>query len=93
MGPIVKTVIRDGHEGPIKIHTSAVFTQWLIDPAQDGDGALTDFGCYGPNLMTWLMDGEAPLSVTAVTKRMQPENYPRSMTRRRLFSTTSMRSR
>jgi predicted dehydrogenase len=27
--------------------------------------------------MTWLMHGEAPLSVTAVTQRFQPENYPK----------------
>ena len=27
--------------------------------------------------MTWLMDGEAPLSVTAVTKQMQPDLYPK----------------
>ena len=26
--------------------------------------------------MTWLMNGEAPLSVTAVTKRLQPDLYP-----------------
>ena len=26
--------------------------------------------------MTWLMHGEAPLSVTAVTKRLQPQLYP-----------------
>lgn len=26
--------------------------------------------------MTWLMDGEAPLSVTAITKHMQPDLYP-----------------
>ncbi len=77
LGPIVKAVIRDGHEGPVKIHVSPDFLALLTDPAQDGDGALTDFGCYGPNLMTWLMDGEAPISVTAVTKRLQPDLYPR----------------
>ena len=77
LGPIVKAVMRDGHEGPVKIHVQPEFLSWLIDPAQDGDGALTDFGCYGPNLMTWMMNGEAPLSVTAVTKRLQPELYPK----------------
>jgi predicted dehydrogenase len=76
LGPVVKVVVRDGHEGPVKIHVGPDFLSLLIDPAQDGDGALTDFGCYGPNLMTWLMDGEAPISVTAVTKRLQPELYP-----------------
>ena len=77
LGPIVKAVMRDGHEGPTKIHVQPEFLSWLIDPAQDGDGALTDFGCYGPNLMTWMMNGEAPVSVTAVTKRLQPELYPK----------------
>jgi predicted dehydrogenase len=76
LGPVVKAVFRDGHEGPEKIHVQPEFLSWLTDPQQDGDGALTDFGCYGPNLMTWLLDGEAPLSVTAVTKRMQPGLYP-----------------
>jgi glucose-fructose oxidoreductase len=77
LGPIVKAVMRDGHEGPTKIHVQPEFGSWLTDPVQDGDGALTDFGCYGPNLMTWMMNGEAPLSVTAVTKRLQPELYPK----------------
>jgi glucose-fructose oxidoreductase len=77
LGPIVKAVMRDGHEGPTKIHVQPEFGSWLTDPAQDGDGALTDFGCYGPNLMTWMLNGEAPVSVTAVTKHLQPELYPK----------------
>ena len=77
LGPVVKTVFRDGHQGPKKIGVSAEFLDLLVDPRQDGDGALTDFGCYGPDLMTWLMHGAAPLSVTAVTKRLQPELYPK----------------
>jgi predicted dehydrogenase len=76
LGPIVKAVIRDGHQGPKKIGVQPGFFALLVDPKQDGDGALTDFGCYGPDLMTWLMHGEAPLSVTAVTKHLQPETYP-----------------
>ena len=77
LGNVVKVVVRDGHEGPVKIHVQPDFLSLLIDPAQDGDGALTDFGCYGPNLMTWLMNGEAPISVSAVTKHLQPDLYPR----------------
>ena len=76
MGPIVKTVIRDGHSGPKLIGVSPEFLSFLIDPKRNGAGALFDFGCYGPNLMTWLMDGETPLSVTAVTKQLQPNLYP-----------------
>ena len=76
LGPVVKTVIRDGHQGPRKIGVSPEFFALLVDPKQDGDGALTDFGCYGPDLMTWIMAGEVPVSVTAVTKRLQPDVYP-----------------
>jgi len=76
LGPIVKTVIRDGHEGPIKIKVGPEFMAFLGDPKQNGGGALFDFGCYGANLMTSLMQGERPLSVTAVTQQLQPELYP-----------------
>jgi len=76
LGPIVKTVFRDGHQGPKLIGVPHEFLSFLIDPKQNGAGALFDFGCYGVNLMTWLMDGETPLSVTAVTKQLQPNLYP-----------------
>ena len=76
LGPIVKTVFRDGHAGPKLIGVQPEFLSFLTDPRQNGAGALFDFGCYGANLMTWLMDGEAPLSVTAVTTQLQPSLYP-----------------
>jgi len=76
LGPIVKTVFRDGHPGPKLIGVQPEFLSFLTDPRQNGAGALFDFGCYGANLMTWLMDGEAPLSVTAVTTQLQPSLYP-----------------
>ena len=76
LGPVVKTVIRDGHEGPKLIGVQPEFLSWLIDPKLNGAGALFDFGCYGANLMTSLMDGEAPLSVSAITKQLQPKLYP-----------------
>jgi glucose-fructose oxidoreductase len=76
LGALVKTVIRDGHQGPKEIGVQPEFLKWLTDPKQDGDGALTDFGCYGPDLVTSMMHGEAPLTVTAVTKRLKPETYP-----------------
>jgi glucose-fructose oxidoreductase len=76
LGPILKAVIRAGHAGPKLIHVVPPFLDWLLDPKQNGDGALTDFGCYGPDLMTWLMHGEVPRSVTAVTKHLQPDLYP-----------------
>jgi hypothetical protein len=42
-----------------------------------GAGALFDFGCYGADLMTWLMKGAVPITVTAVTQQLKPEIYPR----------------
>jgi glucose-fructose oxidoreductase len=75
LGDARKIVAHDGHSGPI--HMQPEFVQWLTDPKLNGAGALYDFGCYGADLATWLMKGQAPLSVTAVTKRIQPENYPK----------------
>jgi glucose-fructose oxidoreductase len=77
LGPIVKAVFRDGHRGPKLLGIfGPEFLTFLSDPKQNGGGALYDFGCYGANLMTWLMDGEAPRSVTAVTEQLQPDLYP-----------------
>jgi len=36
-----------------------------------------DFGCYGTNLITWLMKGERPETVFAVTQTMKPDIYPK----------------
>jgi predicted dehydrogenase len=76
-GDIRRMVAMDGHEGPQEIRVPPEFFAWLTDPVKDGGGALYDFGCYGANLMTWLMDGARPVSVTAVTKRIKPAIYPR----------------
>ncbi len=76
IGAIRKVIIRNGHKGPQKIGVNKEFLDWLIDPVQNGGGAITDFGCYGINLMTCLMKGEKPLEVTAVTQQQQPENNP-----------------
>ncbi|MGA3334262.1 MAG: Gfo/Idh/MocA family oxidoreductase [Terracidiphilus sp.] len=77
LGAIRRVVAHDGHQGPMEIHTPPEFLRWLTDPAQNGAGALYDFGCYGVDLMTWLMRGETPLTVTAVTNHDKPEIYPR----------------
>lgn len=77
MGPIRKVVVHDGHEGPKEIGVSKEFFEWLTDPVQNGGGALMDFGCYGANLMTLLMNGSMPLSVTAVTSQYKPHIYPK----------------
>ena len=76
VGDIKKVVVHDGHEGPKEIGVSKEFLQWLTDSIQNGGGALIDFGCYGANLMTWLMDGEEPISVTAITRQFKPAIYP-----------------
>jgi predicted dehydrogenase len=76
-GEIRKMVALDGHQGPKKINVQPEFFAWLSDPDRNGGGALFDFGCYGANLMTWLMDNHRPLAVTAVTQQFQPESYPR----------------
>jgi len=53
------------------------FLAWLTDPVKDGGGALTDFGCYGSNLFTWLMGNARPKSVSAVTQTFKPAVYPK----------------
>ena len=77
MGAIRKVVIHDGHKGPKEIGVSKEFFDWLTDPVQNGGGALIDFGCYGANLMTFLMRGQKPVSVTAVTQQFKPGIYPK----------------
>jgi len=77
VGPLRKIVVHDGHPGPREIGVPAEFLAWLSDPDENGGGALVDFGCYGANLITWLMRGAAPLTVTAVTQQIKPAVYPR----------------
>ncbi len=75
LGPVRRVVVHDGHEGPKEIGVPPEFLSWLTDPAQNGAGALYDFGCYGVDLMTWLMHGESPLTVTAVVNHDKPQIY------------------
>jgi glucose-fructose oxidoreductase len=77
LGDLRRVVVHDGHEGPKEIGVQPEFLKWLQDPEQNGDGALYDFGCYGADLVTWLMHGESPLSVTAVSQTEKPQIYPR----------------
>jgi glucose-fructose oxidoreductase len=76
LGELRKVVVHDGHQGPKEIGVGPEWLPWLTDPAQNGAGALFDFGCYGADLMTVLMHGQAPLSVTAVTQTDKPDIYP-----------------
>lgn len=75
LGEIRKVMVNDGHQGPKEIGVSREFFAILTDPVKNGAGALVDFGCYGANLMTWLMKGERPISVTAVTHQNKPDIY------------------
>lgn len=77
VGELRKIVVRDGHEGPKEIGVSEEFLSWLTDPEMNGGGALIDFGCYGANLITWLMKGQRPQSVTAVVQQIKPDVYPK----------------
>jgi predicted dehydrogenase len=76
VGDVRKVVVHDGHKGPKEIGVTPEFLNWLTDPKLNGGGALFDFGCYGADLMTWLMNGQRPLSVTAVTQQIKPDVYP-----------------
>ncbi|MDF0715064.1 Gfo/Idh/MocA family oxidoreductase [Muricauda sp. 334s03] len=77
IGALRKVIVRDGHRGPVKIGVNEEFLEWLQDPVLNGGGAITDFGCYGANLMTWLLKGKKPNTVTAVTQQLQTENNPK----------------
>jgi glucose-fructose oxidoreductase len=77
IGDLRKIVVHDGHQGPKEINVGPEFLAWLTDPKQNGGGALFDFGCYGVDLATWIMHGELPLTVTAVTLHIKPQIYPK----------------
>lgn len=76
IGEARKIVVRDGHRGPKQIGVGPEFLEWLTDPDLNGAGALMDFGCYGANLSTWLLDGKRPVSVTAITQQLNPSDNP-----------------
>lgn len=77
IGDIRKVVIMDGHRGPKEIGCSPEFLSWLTDPVKNGGGAIMDFGCYGADIMTWLMKGEKPISVTVIAQTNKPDIYPK----------------
>jgi predicted dehydrogenase len=76
-GGIRRMVAMDGHQGPKEINVQPEFLAWLTDPVKNGAGALFDFGCYGANLMTWLMDNQRPQKVTALAQTEKPQIYAR----------------
>jgi len=76
IGPARKIVVNGGHKGPKKLNINQEFLDWLLDPKKNGGGVIIDYGCYGANLITWLLKGERPLSVTAIAQHIQPKDYP-----------------
>jgi predicted dehydrogenase len=76
VGEIRRMVVHDGNIGPRELGCSKEFLSWLTDPIKNGGGAIMDFGCYGANLMTWLMEGQEPIAVTTVTRQIKPAIYP-----------------
>ncbi|MBS1841084.1 MAG: Gfo/Idh/MocA family oxidoreductase [Acidobacteria bacterium] len=77
LGDVRRIVVHDGHQGPKEINVEPEFLEWLTDPVKNGGGALFDFGCYGADLATVLMHGQAPVSVSAVTQTEKPDIYPK----------------
>jgi predicted dehydrogenase len=77
IGHIRKMIAHDGHQGPRAIGCSEEFLSWLTDPILNGAGALNDFGCYGADMMTWMMHGQKPIAVYAIAKHYQPKVYPK----------------
>ncbi len=76
VGKMTRINIYDGHQGPFEIGCSKEFTDWLTDPVLNGGGAVIDFGCYGANLVTWLLKGRRPLNVYALLHQQKPHIYP-----------------
>jgi predicted dehydrogenase len=77
LGKLFRIDVYDGHEGPFEIGCSQKFLDWLTDPVLNGGGAVIDFGCYGANLATWLLDGQVPDKVFAVLRQNKPAVYPK----------------
>jgi predicted dehydrogenase len=77
IGNLRKFVVAAGDQGPKEAGCSDTFLKWLTDPTLNGGGALTDFGCYGADLITWFMNGQRPDSVFATAQHIKPEVYTR----------------
>jgi predicted dehydrogenase len=72
-----KIIVVAGDQGPKDAGCSDAFLAWLTDPALSGGGALTDFGCYGADLITWFMADQRPETVLAQSVKLKPDVYPR----------------
>jgi predicted dehydrogenase len=77
LGELRKIIVYDGHTGPKEIGVNEEFLDWLTDPVLNGGGAVIDFGCYGANLVTWMLEGRKPETVFASLKQYKPDIYPK----------------
>lgn len=77
IGNLREITVTAGNEGPKESGCSDAFLHWLTNPVLNGGGALTDFGCYGADLITWFMNQQRPVSVFAVAEHIKPEVYPK----------------
>lgn len=77
IGALSRINVYDGHGGPVEIGCGPEFLEWLTDPVKNGGGAVVDFGCYGANLSTWIMNGQKPKSVFATLKQQKTNVYPK----------------
>lgn len=77
IGDLRRMVVVAGDQGPKDAGCSDEFVNWLTDPALNGGGALTDFGCYGAGLITWFADDQRPDSVLAKSQNINPQVYTR----------------
>ncbi len=77
LGELRRVIVYDGHKGPKEINVNPEFLEWLTDPVLNGGGAVMDFGCYGADLITWMLKGEKPLAVFADLKQYKPDVYPK----------------
>ncbi len=77
VGQVRKVIFHTGHSGARRQEHIRFFFDWLTHPVKNGGGASFDFGCYGANIMTYLMQGAAPFAVTAVNRQFKPDIYPR----------------
>ena len=75
IGDLRQIMVVAGDRGPKETGCSDAFLEWLTDPALNGGGVLTDFGCYGADLITWFMNGQRPTAVFAVAQHIKPEIY------------------
>lgn len=76
LGRLLEARYLIGHEGPVQNKLPGEFLAWLLDPDLNGGGAMADFACYGVVLTDWLT-AENPATVSATTRTVRPDLYPR----------------